>query len=248
MAERDLLRVDQRLAIEPEGPAMRAFGGETGFVIESVVNAVENGEAEGAGGGDRHRQKAAELRTRGIGRGGHLLGEVVGAHHQRSQAGGGGNLLQPQHRARSLDHRPERHRAGRRRDMAGDIITAAHLGDEDRINRSTAQRGEIITPPGCVEAVNAHDQFAPVQPVLGDGDSSSAGGHLRLRRNRILEIDDDHIRIDLADLGQRLGVGARHIKGAASGAEDRSGHRAPSSRPCTGVRAIPKFSRSVLPA
>ena len=56
VADRDLIGMDQRLAVHAEIAALFAFGAEAGLVGEIVIDAVDDFSAIGARGGDADRQ------------------------------------------------------------------------------------------------------------------------------------------------------------------------------------------------
>ena len=114
IARLDLARMDQRLAVEAELVGLAAFGGKTVGIAEVVVDAVQDVEAVGAGGGDAAHQPRQHRRAARHDPGAGVLGEVVGAHDEAGQPGlgierGGGDLADIEHRQRRLHHGPDPH-------------------------------------------------------------------------------------------------------------------------------------------
>ena len=79
------LRMNQRLAVEPELARLPAFVRETFRIAEIVVDAVENLEAKGARGRKAVHQPRQHRRAAGHDARPRILGEVVGAHDEAGQ-------------------------------------------------------------------------------------------------------------------------------------------------------------------
>ena len=168
----DLLRVDQRLAVEAEIARLPAFGGKTFRVAEIVIDAVENIEAVGARRGDaghqprQHRRAARHDARAGV------LGEIVGAHDEAGQprqriARRRRDLAGVEHGERRLHHRPEAH-AGLGTDadeVLGDLaklLGRRYLRHQQRIGAGGGD-GEIVVPPGGIESIDAHQHLAAAE-------------------------------------------------------------------------------------
>ena len=110
----DLVRMDQRLAVEAEIARLRTLGREAFGIGEVVVDAVEDIDAvlargEQAGREPRQHRRAARHDARAG-----LLGEVVGAEHEAGEPGFGVarrrcDLAHVEDRGRRLDHGPDAH-------------------------------------------------------------------------------------------------------------------------------------------
>ena len=88
VADLDLARVDQGLAVKAEVDALLADGRKTVVVVDVVIDPVEDGQVVGAGGGDRQAQSGMErFAPRRLTRA-HFLGEIVGAHDPHGQTAG----------------------------------------------------------------------------------------------------------------------------------------------------------------
>ena len=112
VADVDLARVDQRLAVEADVAALLALGPEAVEILDVVVDAVDDVAAVGARRddavgepGDHGRPARGEPRAR-------LLGEIVEPHHQHFEPRGGigrdrGDRAGVEDRLRRLHHRPK---------------------------------------------------------------------------------------------------------------------------------------------
>ncbi len=119
--------------------------------------------------------------------------------------GDGGRV---QHPRRSLHHRPERN-AGNEGRHRVEIGRRGDLGDQDRIDlraagNRPAQRQHVFAPPRRVEPVDPNDPRPVAEIGLGeDPGEKRAGGDLLLRRDGILEVEDDRVAVESLRLLQR---------------------------------------------
>ena len=109
---RDLVGMDQRLAVEAEPAAVHALAAQAVGILEVVVDAVEHVEAVGARRRDGRRQPVERRAPVDRQIGARLLDEVVGAHDEAGEprarlAGGGGDVGDVEDGKRRLDHRPQ---------------------------------------------------------------------------------------------------------------------------------------------
>ena len=107
------------------------------------------------------------------------------------------------------------------------VCRRAHLGDQDRVQPCAGpfdHLDDVAVAPVRVEPVDADGDGArrPVLPVQG-GDHVLAGLFLVVRRDRVLEVEEDHVRSQRGRLLQGAGVAARHRKLAAMRVERVNG-------------------------
>ena len=112
VARPDLVRMDQRLAVEAHVARLRAFGLEALRIAEIVVDAVEDVDAVGVRGEQAARQPRQHRRAAGHEPRPRFLGEIVGAHDEAGEprlgiVRLGGERIDVEDRHRRLDHRPD---------------------------------------------------------------------------------------------------------------------------------------------
>ena len=104
--------MDQRLAVEAEIAALRAFGGEAVDIADVAVRPVENFQPVGARRQDAMRDHRDHRRAARLHPDPRLPRDVVGPEHEAGEPrfgilGRGGELVGIEHGARGLDHGPD---------------------------------------------------------------------------------------------------------------------------------------------
>ena len=121
---------------------------------------------------------------------------------------------------------------------------AFDLGQQHGVGAGGGEGARVVQSPRRVQRVDARHAFAPAVAAGLQG-----GGHLRARlwlgvgRDRVLQVQDQHVGIQASGLVERAGVGAGHVERGAAGAGRGGMHRgvagvADSGTPptiCTGV-------------
>ncbi len=222
----DLRGVDERLAVEPVGATLAAFGGEPVGVAHVVVDAVED-RAAGGPGGEHARGECGEQRAaRRLGAGDvgvELGGEVVGAHHEHLEPlGGGGDLGGAQNRGRRLEHRPDP-RVVRRAGLDEQLLDPMHVGRRRPTLGTTMAcgpacggGGDVVAVPLGRDPVDA-DRHRPAAVGARGGRRAYARACIRLggRRDGVLQVEDQRVGGDVARLDERALVGAGHVQRGA---------------------------------
>ena len=131
-----------------------------------------------------------------------------------------------ENRHRRLHHRPEpgllrragvAERARRQHDPAGTV----DLGEQNCIRRGGDRGFQVRLAPRRVSAVHAHDHFAGPEAAFAHClHDLCPRRDLGVRRDRILEIEDDRVRGQLARLCERLRIGTGHIEHATTRPSD----------------------------
>ncbi len=213
----ELRGMDQRLAVEAHVAALLAFRAQALFVLEGIVDAVDDGEPMGAGRKQAEAQPRLHRQTVGPVAAAELLGEVVRAHHHAREARVGRDLGGVEHALRRLHHGPERQvgHEGRHRLQ---IRRPRDLGNEDRVRLCLREGLEIRPAPLGVHPVHPHD--AEAMAVIGGlerGLQEPARVDLLVMGDGILEIEDDRIGGKALRLLQRPLLRAGNIEHGAEG-------------------------------
>src|SRR5262249_13372401 len=141
--------------------------------------------------------------------GARVLGEVVDAHDESGEPGldvpgHGRDRLDVEDRKWCLQHGPDPDpMIGAHGDeTVGDMLERIGRGDfryEETVRLCGRNRVYILEPPWGIETVDAHDDFAPAEAARRDGIAHlGAGRVLGLRRNRILQIENDAVDWEVA--------------------------------------------------
>ena len=85
----DLRGMDQRLAVEAEGAALAAGRVEAVGVVDVVIDAVDDGKAEGSPGRHRQRKRGGKILPVGRMESAKLLDEIIRAHDEAGKASSG---------------------------------------------------------------------------------------------------------------------------------------------------------------
>ena len=231
VARLDLARVDQRLAVEAQLPALRALGQEAGLVLDVVVDAVEDHLAGGAGGEQAQAEAVQQRLPAGHVLGVQLLGEVVGAHHEHRRAArrrrrsprrgasrsGVSSIAQIfvcVGRAAGLEA-PPRLAAPRPRVFTLGTTTAAGPAAAMALRSSSCH--------GRADAVGPDGQLAAAVAAAGDrGAHALAGLGLGVGGDGVLEVEDQRVGGDVLRLLEGPLVGARHVEDGAARAQAAS--------------------------
>lgn len=216
--------VDQGLAIEPHGPSLAAGGGETRTVCNVIIDPINDGEAVGAGCHDSHVQGGEEgLPARRVA-GPHFLHEVVCPHHEAGKAAACTcNVERVEDRARGFDHEPERATGGgtgHGRLGRADLRGIVDLGHKDRVGTGCAGLVHVLSAPGRFDAIDPDDDFTLAEAAVTNGVADKlACGVLGLRRDGVLQVEDQGVGGQACRLFQGTRVGARHVQHASSGTD-----------------------------
>ena len=134
-------------------------------------------------------------------------------------------FLGMQHRARGLDHRPDPDRkvGVDIAEAIGDgreVLHAGNLGNQDAVGPGLAGHGDVVDPPRRIQRVDADQDLAlaetPGRDGLGD---LVARQRLGLRRDGILEVEDDAVGGEVPRLFQRPRIRTGHEQQAAARAD-----------------------------
>jgi 3-hydroxyacyl-CoA dehydrogenase len=223
-----LRRVDQRLAVEAHLHRLPGLGVEPVAVGEVVPDAVEHADAV-APGRQHHvhqpgDQVAALLARVDPG----LLGDVVGADHQAVQAraqrtAGGDDRVEARQGVDGLHHGPGEQRSGhavRRQPPCKrvQVLGTRDLGQQHRVRPAAGHRFEILLEVVGVDRVDPDHRLAMPEAPGGEGlDELRAGLRLRLRRHRVLEVEDHRIHVEAARLVDCPLVDRRDVHRRAAG-------------------------------
>ncbi len=227
IARADLRGVDQGLAVHAERAALLTFSAQAVFVAEVVVDAVDDVELVGAGGGHGHGKPGDDGQTVVVGESAAFLEQVVGAEDEAGQVdithrADGGDLTDVEDRGRGLDHRPDlqtlRGTGGLQHLVGGDDVAGArYLGQEHGMGAGGGGSREIAGAPGRFQAVDAHDQFAvAVASALDRLQDLFAGLLLGVGSNAVLEIEDQAVGGNGLGLFQCPFVDPGHVKNTAA--------------------------------
>ena len=226
----DVARMDQRLAVEAEIAALRAFGGKAVEIADIAVGPVEHFEPvrmrrQHAMRDHRDHRRAARHHPDP-----RFPRDVVRSEHEAGKprfgiARRGGELVGIEHRARGLDHGPDpdgsrcAERAQARADLV-ELVYRGNLRHQDAVRLDRARHRRIVGPPGGVEAVGA-DQYLALAETPGLHGLRDLLARLRLGvgRNRILEIKDQAVCREIARLFQRPCIRSGHEEQAAARAD-----------------------------
>ena len=227
--------MDQRLAVETHIAALGAFGRKSVEVAEIVADTVKNVDAAGTGGNHHLRQQRREIAPVGCRADAGLLDEVVGAGDEAAETSGRidrqfGDGAEIEHRTRGLDHRPELHGrigVGLVECLVGgkNIARPIDLGQQDGIRPAGTRRQKILRTPFARQGVDADHQLRveialPRQALP----QCLACRLLVVRGNRVLEVDNHCIAVELRQFRQRFRVGRGHIEYGAAGSVGTIAH------------------------
>ena len=131
------------------------------------------------------------------------------------------DLAGVQDRVRRLHHRPDAgpvrravlpHHPGRVHDRARPV----DLRKENGVRAGGGGDDKIVRPPGRVRPIDADDDLTSAEIALDRRDHLGARHFLGVGRDRIFQIEDQRVGRQCRGLGERLGVGAGHVEGAAA--------------------------------
>ena len=207
------------------------------IVLEIVVDAVDDVQAVGARGDERHRQPGHDGEAIVARPCPAFFQEIVGAENETGETivgirAAGRDFTRIDDSHRRFDHRPK---PNVRRCLCGlddlgradDVAGVRNLRNEDGVRRRTDGRVQIGHAPGRLDRIDAQDGFARAEAAFADNRDGVPSGDLFIgRRNRVFEIDDDRIRGERFRLFERVLVVAGNVENAAPGSH-RHRQRAP---------------------
>ncbi len=218
------------LAVKSKFPALTA-GIEKSRVINKIeVDAIEDGEAEGA----RRQQTKAERGQQGqafarVARP-EILGEVGGPDDQSADPRARrSDLLDTQHAARRLNHAPDQKslrctRLGQHGLGLADGIGAFDLRQQDGIDWHARRRDQVLMAPFRRQRVDTEKDLALAIAARSQGPCDAVARRaFRVRRNSIFEIENKAVGCKAACLLKRARIGARHEEDGTARAQ-RSRH------------------------
>ena len=148
-----------------------------------------------------------------------ILDQVGGADDEhRKPRMRTGNRLEPQESARRLDHRPDRKvrcRPGfvecsdKRKHVGGGL----DLRGEHRVRAAAGNGRHVGAAPRRGQRIDTHDELTRAVATLPDRrDNLFPREILRIRGDRVLEIEDQPIGRQRARLVECACIGARHVE------------------------------------
>lgn len=153
----DLRGMDQGLAVEPQVPALFAFGAQAGLVLECVVDAVDADDALRARRQQAELQAGEQRQAVGAEPAIEFLCQIVGAQHETGNAMMRGDLHRVHHAARRFDHRPDRQVDTQNIGKRLDVQRVVDLGQQDRVGARASECGGVGLAPLGVQPVDPHD-------------------------------------------------------------------------------------------
>ena len=223
--------MNQRLAVEALVAALLAGQRQARVIVQVQVHAIQRRQSVGAGGHDGQRTRQQRfLAARRVARM-QILDQVRRAHDQGRQPGMAGDGVQTQKAQRRFAHGPQGKVGGR----AGRVQCprqrvqlgrAFDLGQQHGVGAGGGEGARVVQSPRRVQRVDARHAFASAVAAGLQG-----GRHLRARlwlgvgRDRVLQVQDQHVGIQASGLVERAGVGAGHVERGAAGAGRGGMHR-----------------------
>ena len=210
----DLVGMDQRLAGKAVPRPLRALGVETCHIVEPVAHAIEPGLAPRSSCKHDHLQRQFHSLARwprldpGFG------SDVIRACDQPGNGMMSGNLASRIKPGRGFDHRQQR-----RAEIAPDPVDGGRsldLGQHKQVGATIAHCLDVIIEPTAVGAVDSDRQQLSRRASIDILPCRNARIYLVLDRDRIFQIDNQHIGVQPARLLQRPRVRPRHVERGAS--------------------------------
>ncbi len=225
--------MDQGLAVETQGPALHAIGVEARIVVKVIEDAVERDQAVGAGIEHDLAQREGDIGAVGQGTGPQVLAQVVGTGNQTRDRFGD-DLRQSRHAFRRLDHRPQGN-AGPHMGHGAQVVRPVDLRHDEAVNRQVGQR---LVDSIERRRMHAHQDMSFLQAAGTQAFGQCRNGGLAITGgDGVLQVEDDHVGLELSRLAHGASIAAGNEQGGTDGhrqlqkGKPRIGRRAAAVKP-----------------